>query len=449
MSVWICQCKGSVIICDRQVPRRLPDYIRSVELIDIDMDAMSRGLICNQSWTNIKHLAIKCLKTCRSGSFVLGDNVFQCLDQLETLQLSHNRISSFNRKTFTGLHNVDTLDLTNCRLICSQHLLEAFSDKTVLPQLTKLILVKTCVWNTASRGSYLALNQEIIDVLGERRNLTELNLSWTNLRPETKSGEKVTFAPLCDSEKILNISNAKIDDSYLIDMTKPCASLRVLDLSGINIPKASAIPQYKGVVNLANYVFHLSAENVMPIGMNVSTLYLNGLHPSPGYRISMHNIVINITFPNELKELHLSGYDLLDLDVNIIGTANRLTYMDISNNKIANIGADVFKSANLERINLANNNLSRTDPFDATFSALFSKNTRLWEVTLAGNQLNHVPKDIFHSNSKLRSVYLSENEFSQISFALGHLKHLTLLDMKKNKIRYLDKMSRINIDELH
>ena len=145
----------------------------------------------------------------------------------------------------------------------------------------------------------------------------------------------------------------------------------------------------------------------------------------------------------------MSGYDLLDLDVNIIGTANRLTYMDISNNKIANIGADVFKSANLERINLANNNLSRTDPFDATFSALFSKNTRLWEVTLAGNQLNHVPKDIFHSNSKLRSVYLSENEFSQISFALGHLKHLTLLDMKKNKIRYLDKMSRNNIDELH
>ena len=59
---------------------------------------------------------------------------------------------------------------------------------------------------------------------------------------------------------------------------------------------------------------------------------------------------------NNVKELHVSGYDILNFDVNITLTDNHLAHLDVSDNKLANIGSNIFPELQiLESLDLGQN----------------------------------------------------------------------------------------------
>ena len=193
-----CQCKRMSMTCNRTLPQDFSSNMKEVTLIDIDPISFLEGVFCHPSWRGVTKLELECHKRCND-SFFMGDNVFRCLDTLQSLKLHLEEMKNFSTNTFAGLYKTSKLDLTQCFHICTPGLFTTLSKSEVLPKLSELILSETCIYRGPGR---LEINQDLIDVLSSR-NIRELDVSKTRIDIVKIS----KYEPLCQSLISLDISD--------------------------------------------------------------------------------------------------------------------------------------------------------------------------------------------------------------------------------------------------
>ena len=424
-----CHCEETKVNCTDQIPSVIPRNIKEVIVFNPTKDTLVPRVFCDVFWPNVKCLTVD---SNTDDHLYLVDNLFNCLNRLETLkiQVKDSPVHLYHH-SFAGLENVTLLDLTGCSRILSEEIYIAFSEKTILPNLSRLILV-----DVGNAWGSFKWTQNFTNVLGYR-NIIELDFSSTTLSVEVND-----FSPLCDTLTKLNISKDFIIDVHM-NAQVPCRSLRVIDVSGTRFQKLTQLPKH---IRIANVAIDISRQIERHIYDSVSTVFASSLISSD-HVISIINCSLTVPNNNSLTEVHLTEYNVPHFDLKL--KANFI-YLDLSLNSMETIGRYVFTNLNkIIKLDLSNNRLSKCILFNETFNVLFQSNKELETLNLANNGLTYLPKESFTGNKRLEYLNLSNNAFEKITFNIAHLSQLTLFDLRNNIIEYLDNTTMKTLDHLY
>ncbi|XP_043474464.1 toll-like receptor 13 [Leptopilina heterotoma] len=145
----------------------------------------------------------------------------------------------------------------------------------------------------------------------------------------------------------------------------------------------------------------------------------------------------------DLKYLSLANCRINVISHNTFFFNSKLTYLDVSENKIQQLSDRVFrKTPALESLNLNNNQLSEI-PNLYTLS-------NLKKLYVNNNQITNVNKKSFTNLGNLEILSLSSNNIKTIDAidTFDNLSSLIVLNLSGNKLRYLDYKSPLNLDYL-
>ncbi|XP_013420228.1 insulin-like growth factor-binding protein complex acid labile subunit [Lingula anatina] len=137
----------------------------------------------------------------------------------------------------------------------------------------------------------------------------------------------------------------------------------------------------------------------------------------------------------DLSQLHiltLFHNDLSNLPQNIFAGLRRLRILDLNSNKLTSIPSSMFSGLlNLAEIRLHNNSLTSLpeDAFHGAFHGLPS----LMLVNLQGNQLKTLPDEIFKTLPEFSTLYVNDNQFTDLGF-VQNIAKLTTLDISNNPL---------------
>ncbi|CAK6961815.1 leucine-rich alpha-2-glycoprotein-like [Scomber scombrus] len=134
-----------------------------------------------------------------------------------------------------------------------------------------------------------------------------------------------------------------------------------------------------------------------------------------------------------LKGLHLYSNHLHSLSSHLLRGVPQLDTLDLTDNKLANLPAEVFSHAPLHNLVLKNNLLNKAD------AEWLPDNSSLTWLDLSGNQLKRIPPVLLRKMPHLESLDLSNNRLEKISAnSLDLLTKLERLNLHNNKLETLD-----------
>ena len=438
-----CRCSGTRMVCDAVIPQSAPNYTKEVTLSELHPKYLIQNVFCNVSWGSVNKLVIvfsgKWSDRAYGTWIYLNDKAFRCLQQIESLKVTMPYLVSFGQ-LFDGLENVVELDFSGSTRFNTTGLVETLSLNSSFPKLSRLILS-----GTGKVFGGIDISQKLIDLLSYR-NITELEISFTSV-----TAAATDISGICDTIKKLNFSHVFVKPSKSdIDYSKPCTSLITVDASGMDILKSNA---HQGPYNLTDMHLDFSQNPLPQFVSYIPELYLNSIAISNlnSDDIIMSNTSLAVDCIDCIfawSAIHFSGYSIPIFDIDIKIPYAPLETIDFSRNNVESIGTNVFKHLQkLTNIDLSENKLAATRP--DIFSVLFKYNTGLQELNLSENKLNSLPVDTLVSNIKLKKLDMSRNMFKQLTVDISQLLKLEYLDLSHNMIEYLDEQSIQSLDTLY
>ena len=483
------------MMCDGTIPDTIPSGETDILLCEIPWTALeNQKRFCHSSWSNVEKLDI--VFTSDSDIIARGvflNNEFDCLENLQYLrfgdasnkvnpmhvkmsgleQLQYLKVAKaankvkpmhvkmkFSKTAFSCLKNLKSLDLSYVNFNFT-NLQDVLAVPEILPNLTSLILDDTNNYWYSAASPYryskdmhaLQFNQSFIESLS-MRPLQDLHVNGWILEFYFHS-----IKALCNNLKKLTLVNSYIQVTSL--ELDNCNSLDLVDISGSNLLQLSfklheKSPNIIGCVNrfvpLAKGIgFHLPRKVIAERMFR---------HPNQ-YEIINCTLYLDLSCTEEL----VFTYNQIP-QFELIFAIQCLRFIDLSNNYIAAINADAMKFlTDLEKVDLSYNEFGKTFTYFSTHTnklgsikfalnetnlgTVFHYNNKLSVINIAHNQLSTLPDDTFVSNPELVHINLSFNSFLQIHFKISHLLHLEMLDLRHNKIKFLDSTSRDEVDELY
>ncbi|KAL1500860.1 hypothetical protein ABEB36_006284 [Hypothenemus hampei] len=338
----------------------------------------------------------------------LPDNGFSALRSLEELQMQDNLISSLKDRAFVGLNALKTLNLSSNRLKDLPP--ELFQSSR---QLMHLHLQNNTI-RVLAPGLLEGLDQlRILDL-----SMNELTSRWVN---------RDTFSGLVRLV-VLNLGRNKlnrIDAQLFHDLM----TLQVLNLehNEISVIAENAFGELKNLHALTlsfNKIGRIEAHHFTGMyALNQLLLDQNEIeyiHPK-----SFENVT-------NLQDLGLNGNMLSDVPTGI-GQLRFLKTLDLGKNHIESVTNGSFEGLDLlYGLRLVDNyivNISR----DA-FSTLPS----LQVLNLASNRIKFVEQSAFASNPTVKAIRLDANELTDISGVFTNLQSLVWLNVSSNKLLWFD-----------
>ena len=408
-----CSCTVSTITCNGAIPDTVPPGCVDVVLLDpVDWPA---GRFCDVNWTDV--IEVSFIYTSRA-FLRIQDYAFYCLSQIETFRIKHTYLS-FNGNAFSGLTNVVVLDLSESDFLL-RDLTNVFSVPSRLPKLVNL--------NVSRNRQIIHLDQEFINALSPRP--IEL-LDFSKI--EDLMVDFNDSSQLCEHLKTLLLHDSGINVNSISD---GCKSLESVDLSGNPLLRT----QLQQCVNI--WMF-LSIHTFF----FAKTMYLNRLiSGSDGGHLS--NCSLSLGYSSSIvQKLSFSNNQIPAFE--ILFDISKLEQLELDHNNITKINKDAFiYLPSLLSINLAHNKLNEIQTMDETVE-LFRENKNLMTVDLSFNHLQCIPAGIFRLNSHLEQILLTGNVFLQLSIGFSHLSKLSVLDLRNNRISYLDASSRQKVDSFY
>ena len=436
-----CHCSGIQMVCDGIIPISAPGYIREIIISHMPLSKFYAGVFCDVLWKNVSTLSINYYGlengTETNETTYLNSDAFSCLNQIETMRFNISWLYGFRMSRISGLDNVRELDFHGCYRLDTQLFAAVMSLGTNFPKLSRLILSGV---GFLQEGIYMS--QDLVDAISWR-NITDIDMSNTKISIPSKT-ELYSF---CKTIIKLNVSYSTFNsDTHF----RPCISLKILDASYVTLPRLIPLENDLYISNSHIYL------RKIPTGLHdIETLYLNQIHVTEfdGIKLYIDNCSLTVGWGLhrvlDWTNVHVSGYNVPLLDIELIPPPNRLKYINLSNNKIEVIGAKLFRHfPNLTVIDLSYNILRKTRHFDDTFSKLFRNNKQLEEIKISDSFLEGLPFKTFSTNKMLKHIDLSRNSLQQLTFSVTKLERLRSLDLSHNRIEYLNKFSMSSLDSL-
>ncbi|XP_062865250.1 toll-like receptor 3 [Trichomycterus rosablanca] len=381
---------------------RLSEELSYTALRNLSLQNTQQGTLTNSSFKGLAKTKLTILDLSNNNMIEIADGAFQWLPVLEILILEHNNLKHLTNGTFIGLNSLKTLSLRTALTKSHTSAYPTIKDFT-FQKLAKL----EYLW--MDHNSFREISENTFNGL---RSLRILDLSWSSTGIKTVNS--TTFASLKGSPYLqtLNLTGMAITRlgpgafSHLENLTR-------LVLSYNFISQQLTGNEFLGLNSLEE--IHLSA-NQQKIALT-SESFVN----VPRLRTLMLGRALNGS---------------LDMEPSPFRMLLNLTYLDLSNNNIANIKSGFLDGLHrLSILKLQHNNLARFwKSANPGGPVLFLRDAlNLTVLELDYNGLDEIPVMAFQGLSKLQKLSLSGNLLNYLHhFIFNDLRSLRFLSLQKN-----------------
>lgn len=383
---------------------------------------------------------------CRS--LVLTTDTFSGLQSLDSLDLSNNRIIQIWKGTFVHLRNLRFLDISfnkdldflgveNVTHDLPMTAIEIFKFQKVISPLSHFTMIlKTYLKElkkTKIRELYADSNRISLVELGVIPNLPKtlekISINNNFLIPGTYFEETQNL-----SIKVLNISSSITHRVINEDSTWPWCidAIKGFDFE-FSFDGTSLSDDLKHKMKLATQDLEF---------LNIAALLASGL-PKTLREVNLSGGSLQF----EIPEVHFKDNELerVDLSFNkfrsLIGPLNnllKLNYLDLSSNSCPDISNVFFSGTpNIKTLIFQNNCLGivfSTREGEQVFRSL----KHLETINLSDNKIHYLPKTIFKSQNHMKEISLNRNSIEHFQLKLNHMKSLLFLDISNNNIRNIE-----------
>ncbi|KAI4487752.1 hypothetical protein M0802_011857 [Mischocyttarus mexicanus] len=347
----------------------------------------------------------------------------QGISNVEILILSQNSLSNISRDLFVDFPNLKDLDISSNNLILPDKVFDATPKlKRLNLNRNKLILIDSTLFDNLKNLEFLDLSQNRMEVLEDGvfyqlSRLRVLNLASNKLKQMSPS----TFRKLKKLKKLDISDNHFLHiPSNLFDRNK---ALRHIVFSA-NQVTLSTLPEYL----LSNL-----------IQLNEVNLNRNGFRKLPGPLF---------WYSRALKTIYLNGNQLTILPKTIFRGLRNLEKLSLTRNWIRTLPTQVFKDLdNLKYLDMSENSM------DFIPNGLFNGLTSLRILNMEKNHLTHIEYSALFTLKELRTIKLSNNKlkFWYTGKKLSPFVYNTKLNelyLSHNRIEHLFEDWTIYRDEL-
>nr|UTM63743.1 sP-TLR5 [Cyclina sinensis] len=442
-----CYKNNSELTCPF-IPSDIPDGIKSVRLINIDGTkypdgTLKNGTFSSYNWGQVTSLEISAESDWESDHDTIQNFDSFCFSGLTSLRKLHVSLRSsitFTPKSLSGLSNLTLLDLSGCRRLYLENLIDGLAGSDIVPSLKGLNI---SLLNTFREG--LKLTEKFFKIVSEKR-IKELDISLIQILFLNLT----SFIENCETLEYLNFSRVMISNIVHDGADRVCPQLKYVDASYVILP-SSVIPDrgpHREIVSNRSLHFNINWIQVKWI-YNIEHIDLSGITPKDITYI-LNNVTVLVSGSKQLKVktliLRYNNFERLDMTVTMPDVT--VQSLDLSYCKIRFLNPGVLSSfVMLNWFDISNNRLNEMMAEDMfLFSNFFRHLTRLLYINLSGNKLSKIPFHMFKHNSKLETIDLSNNLLSQVSFDVKNLRHIKLINLRQNMIQMLssDSISRLN-----
>jgi hypothetical protein len=266
-----CISRNSEITCN-YVPLDIPDSTKSVNLRIISENTLSKGLFSTYNWGQITNLEISVGEDWHAENETAPTFELCCfcgLNSLEVLRIGISQKFKLANDSFVGLENLKCLDLSGCRRLNLEDVLDAIDNYNVLPNLHSLILAFLNSYRTG-----LSFDERFFKIISDKK-VKVLDISSTQIRYINMT----SFLNHCHYLEFINISRVRKDSfKTYINTMQSCQNLKTFDASYTMLPSNIVLFRGKSEIIYKN-------ENI-PININ----WLNSAN-----------------FPKNIRDLNMSG----------------------------------------------------------------------------------------------------------------------------------------------
>ncbi|KAF7845292.1 receptor-like protein 7 [Senna tora] len=384
----------------------IPSFVAAKKLTHVDLshNAFNGVISSPDHFQGLQNLVIIDLRD-NSINGSIPSSLFT-LPLLETIQLSSNKFSQLGEFSNVTSSKLNTLDLSSNNL--------AGPIPRSIFKLRSLSSLQLS--SNKFNGSVL------LDMIGDLRNLTTLDLSYNNLSIDVN----ISDAHLSSFPNMSNLKLACCKLKSFPDFLRYQSKLTSLDLSNNQIE--GTIP---------NWIWKL--ENLG--NLNLSSNALTDLE-RPSQNISSRLVLLDLhsnqlrgpisVFPQYAAYLDYSNNSFSSIIPDDIGDYLSVTiFLSLSNNSFHGVIPESFCNAsNLEVLDLSHNNFSGTIP-----PCLMTMSETLGVLTLRKNNLTGQIPDNFSASCALKTLDLHGNHLhGPMPKSLANCTTLEVLDLGKNII---------------
>ncbi|KAG8189464.1 hypothetical protein JTE90_018117 [Oedothorax gibbosus] len=379
-----------------------------------------------KSLSHLRHLKDLRIKQCKMR--ILPEDVFFGLSDLKNLTIhTMNDVwgefgLSLDSDSFTDLHQIETLDISHNKL-------EVITDEVVCPldSLKRLYLTHNALTSVISFSNN--------SVKHCARSLSELDVSHNKISVVSK--EDFTNFQNLRSLKLAHNQLNNIDAMVFSEL----ANLQIVDLSNNEL---SLLPTvlYQNSPDIRALYLHNNSIFSLPPGIfsGLQQLGILNLSLNQISSLSLETFVDLI----RLVILDLRGNKLTSLDSALFQSQYSLQMLHLSHNHIDIIAENTFSSLyNLYSLDLGENSLRHLDIL--TLNGLYV----LSDLRLSFNRISSVHPDVFKNCSSIENIDLQGNRLDHIPIALRSLQFLRSLNLNNNSIKSLDDSSFQDLKQLH
>jgi Leucine-rich repeat (LRR) protein len=386
----------------------------------------------------------------------LNENLFNHLKTCRSIYLCNNRIEKLEKNVFKNLEKIEIIDLYNNKI---SDLSEAdlFKD---LKELNCINLAKNGIRNLFKLNDSRTLdnfffknftNLKSIDLSENKIDSLHNNLfdSMVEIEEIDLSQNQIADLPKDIFKKLTNLKNIDLSNNkianFYTNLFDTMVEIETIDLSQNQI---ADLPKdiFKKLTNLQNIDLSNNQINILSDSLLENLNLLD--------KIDLSQNLIEQLPENFFKNSMFNKKD----DKNKEEKESILRFINLSNNKIVTLHDSLLKNLNsLEAIDLSNNKISEfpTELFkNLVLKKDVDKNKEeeksiLTEIDLSRNKIIKMEKKMFDSLVNLEDINLSNNQISDLPIDLfSNLPGLKGMTFANNQIGELPKDLFSNLPEL-
>ena len=401
----------------------------------------------SSNWNSAKHLVVRCTASNFQES-ILRTNHFGFLPKLRKLELVGCKIRKIPSLAFSGLTNLAELNVKTGNSEWGSMVMELEKDAFMgLNNLKSLNFTHNNLWTLpesvfCNLNSLTSLNlstnylQDVLDLGFASSELSACRIPLVTLDLSSNNLSKLQHKAFGQLRKIRSL-NLKGNNLNLID-DDALGGLGLLSELTLSNNKLVALPPelLSEAKHLQELYLHNNSLSVLAPGL------FEGLEHLVVLNLSSNEItndwLTSTTFASlvRLVALDLSHNRLTDIDQSHLNALTSLQILDMSFNRIHSVTGNTFAMQhNLHILKLSHNRIENLRPYSLSGLSVLSS------LDLSFNRLKKIHADVLRNCTSLTTIALSSNQFSKVPMGLRVLSKLKTIDLSENSINRLDNSS--------